>query len=137
MSEFAWPWFSTPAACRPSTVVITFGIAWAGVRTCRLTVVDRVPPISDLESVPVIVSVYVPGGAPAVVIVSVEVKPPAVPLAGLKLADAPDGSPDTESPIVGSPESGEPATRASVTLYVFDPVVRIWRLLGLPATVKS
>jgi hypothetical protein len=84
------------------------------VRIVRLKVAVLVPPISGLASVPVRVSEYVPGGAPAVVIVNVEVKPPAVPLGGLKLAVAPDGRPDSDSPIVGSPESGEPGTSASV-----------------------
>ena len=70
-------------------------------------------------------------------IANVEVKPPALPLGGLKLAVAPDGRPDSDSPIVGSPESGEPTTSASVTAYVFVPDVRICWLVGLPATVKS
>jgi hypothetical protein len=115
---------------------MTFGMAWAGVRIVRLRDADLVPPIRGLASVPVRVSAYVPGGALAVVIVNVEVKPPAVPLAGLKLAVAPDGSPDRDSPIVGSPESGDPATSASVMAYVFVPVVRTCWLVGLPATVK-
>jgi len=71
------------------------------------------------------------------VIVNVEEKPPALPLAGLKLAVAPDGRPDRDSPIVGSPELAEPGTSVSVTAYVFVPVVKICWLVGLPATVKS
>jgi hypothetical protein len=71
------------------------------------------------------------------VIVNVEEKPPALPLAGLKLAVAPEGRPDRDSPIVGSPELGEPGTSVSVTAYVFVPVVKICWLVGLPATVKS
>src|SRR6185503_21110479 len=93
ISEFAWPPFSTPAVCRPWIVVITFGIAWAGVRIVSVKVADLVPPISSLASVPVSVREYVPGGAPAVVIVNVEENPPALPLAGAKLAVAPDGKP--------------------------------------------
>src|SRR5262245_60162067 len=115
MSEFAWPPFSTPAVCRPPIVVITFGMACAGVRIVRLNDAVLDPPISGLESVPRRVRAYVPAGALAVVIVAVDVNPPAPPLAGLKLAVAPDGSPDSDSPIVGSPVVGEPVTNASVT----------------------
>jgi hypothetical protein len=103
----------------------------------RLKFAVLVPPTRSLASVPVSVSAYVPGGAPAVVIVNVEVKPPALPLDGLKLAVAPDGKPDRESPMVGSPDVTEPGTSVSVTAYVFVPVVRICWLVGLPATVKS
>jgi hypothetical protein len=116
---------------------MTCGMAWAGVRIVRLRLAVLVPPIDARESVPVSVSGYVPGGALAVVIVNVEVKPPAVPLEGLKLAVAPAGSPDSDNPIVGSPVSGDPATSASVIAKVFEPVVKTCWLVGLPATVKS
>jgi hypothetical protein len=71
------------------------------------------------------------------VIVKVDEKPPALPLAGAKLAVAPAGKPERDSPIVGSPEIAEPETRLSVTPYVFVPLVKICWLVGLPATVKS
>ena len=51
------------------------------------------------------------------VIVNVEEKPPALPLAGLKVGDAPGGRPDSDSPIAGSPDVDEPGTRG-----VGDPV---------------
>jgi hypothetical protein len=72
-----------------------------------------------------------------VVIVNVDANPAAVPLAGAKLAVAPEGRPDSESPIVGSPELAEPGTSDSVTAYVFVPVVRTCWLVGLAATAKS
>jgi hypothetical protein len=71
------------------------------------------------------------------VIVNVDENPPALPLGGLNPGLAPDGRPDNESPMVGSPELDEPETNASVTPYVFVPVVRICWLDGVPATVKS
>jgi len=46
--------------------------------------------------------------------VKVEVKPPAFPLAGLKLELAPDGRPDRESAIVGRPDVTDPTTSDSV-----------------------
>ena len=110
-------------------------MAWAGVRTIKLKLVDREPPIRALPSVPVRVSPYVPGGAPAVLIVKVEEKPPAFPLAGVKVGVAPGGKPDNDSPIEGSPDVEEPGTKVSVTPYALVPVVRIWRLVGFPATV--
>src|SRR6266568_6821905 len=95
-------------------VEITLGIAWAGVRTCNVSVAVLVPPIAARASVPVSVSVKMPGGAFAVVIVSVDVKPPALPLEGLKPATAPDGRPDTDRSMVGRPVVGDPTTSASV-----------------------
>jgi len=46
--------------------------------------------------------------------VKVELKPPALPLAGLKLEVAPDGKPLKESAMVGRPDVTDPATRDSV-----------------------
>ena len=71
------------------------------------------------------------------VTVPVEESPPALPLAGLKFADAPDGSPDNDSPMVASPDVDEPGVKPSVALNVLVPVVRVRRLVGLPATLKS
>jgi hypothetical protein len=70
-----------------------------------------------------------------VVIVKVEEKPPAFPLAGLKVGDAPGGKPDSDNPMVGNPDVDEPGTKVSVTPYAFVPVVRVSRLVGLPSTV--
>ena len=60
------------------------------------------------------VSVNTPAGALKVVMVSVEVKPIALPLAGLKNAEAPAGKPETDRAIVGRPEVGDPETSDSV-----------------------
>src|SRR5579864_8667210 len=137
MSEFVWPPFNTPAACRPLMVAITLGIACAGVSTTSVRVVVLVPPIEGRESVPVTVSVKVPAGAFAVVMVSVDEKPAAFPLAGLKLAVAPAGRPEADREMVGRPEVADPETSDSVIAYVLEPVVNTWRLDGLPATLKS
>ncbi len=72
----------------------------------------------------------------AVVMFRVEVSV-GVPLVGVYLPVAPPGRPVTVKPTEGTPVVDDPETKATLTEYVFEPVVRTSRVEGVGVKVKS
>jgi len=96
------------------------------------TVNVAVAVFATVPTVPVTVSVELaPGVAAVVVTVMVEVPAP-VMVAGLKLAVAPAGNPET----VGVTVPLKPLTAVVVTVYVVLPPATMVCVAGLTATVK-
>lgn len=135
-SEFAWPLVSTPPDRKERTWLPIRAIACAEVSTTSVGDVVLVPPSGLRLSEPVIVRVYVPLGAPEVVMVSVVVKLCTMLLV-VKTPVVPEGRPATLRVMFGTPVVEEPGTNVTLTEKAFEPVVSTRRLVGTVATVKS